>query len=58
MSGLAIEVAGLRKQYRAVTALDGIDFVEWAAHCRTWRDRLAVQPDLSSALIAFVASRR
>ena len=26
MSGLAIEVAGLRKQYRAVTALDGIDF--------------------------------
>jgi ABC-2 type transport system ATP-binding protein len=26
MSGNAIEVAGLRKQYRAVTALDGIDF--------------------------------
>ena len=39
-------------------ALDGIDFVEWAAHCRNWRDRLAVQPDLSSALMAFVASRR
>ena len=41
-----------------VPALDGIDFVEWAAHCRSWRDRLAAQPDLSSALIAFVASRR
>ena len=26
MSGIAIEVAGLRKQYKAVTALDGIDF--------------------------------
>jgi uncharacterized repeat protein (TIGR03837 family) len=38
--------------------LDAIDFAAWAAHCRNWRDRLAVQPDLASALLAFVAARR
>ena len=42
----------------ALQPIEGIDFIEWAAHCRSWRDRLAVQSDLSSALIAFVASTR
>ncbi|MEO8527177.1 MAG: elongation factor P maturation arginine rhamnosyltransferase EarP [Caldimonas sp.] len=30
----------------------------WAAHCRSWRDRLAGQHDLTTALIEFVASKR
>ena len=34
------------------------DPVAWAALCTRWRDRLAVQPDLVSALLRFVASKR
>jgi uncharacterized repeat protein (TIGR03837 family) len=38
--------------------LDGVDLDAWGARCRSWRDRLAAQPDLTRALMAFVASRR
>ena len=37
--------------------LEGIDPDEWAAHCRRWRDRLAASVDLTSQLMAFVASK-
>ena len=37
--------------------LEGIDPDEWAAHSRRWRDRLAASVDLTSQLMAFVASK-
>jgi|KBSMisStaDraftv2_1062788.scaffolds.fasta_scaffold24525_4 uncharacterized repeat protein (TIGR03837 family) len=41
----------------AAPALEGLDPAEWTAHCLRWRDRLAARLDLTSALIAFVASK-
>ena len=38
--------------------LAGIDPAGWAGHCERWRDRLAASADLTTALIAFVASKR
>jgi uncharacterized repeat protein (TIGR03837 family) len=38
-------------------ALQGIDPAQWAARSRRWRDRLADQADLTTRLLAFVASR-
>jgi uncharacterized repeat protein (TIGR03837 family) len=34
------------------------DATAWAAHCRSWRDRLSGQHDLTTALLEFVASKR
>ena len=38
--------------------LGGPDPAEWAGHCARVRGRLAALPDLTGALVAFVASRR
>ena len=37
--------------------LEGIDPAEWAAQSRRWRDLLAAPVDLTSRLMAFVASK-
>ncbi|MCE9659629.1 MAG: elongation factor P maturation arginine rhamnosyltransferase EarP [Burkholderiales bacterium] len=42
----------------AAPDLGAIDRAEWAAHSLRWRDGLAAQPDLTSALLGFVASKR
>ena len=62
-AGLAV---GVRRMFSAWNGLAGaaapdlaaIDLAEWAAHCRRWRDGLAARPDLGSALLGFVASKR
>ena len=41
----------------AAPAFEEIEPIEWASHCRRWRDRLAARIDLTSALMAFVASK-
>jgi uncharacterized repeat protein (TIGR03837 family) len=59
--------AGVRRLFAAWNGLagpgarpgfEGIDPVEWAGRCAAFRDRLAARPDLGSALVAFVASKR
>jgi uncharacterized repeat protein (TIGR03837 family) len=42
----------------ASSRLSRVALDAWAAHCRHFRDELATQTDLTSALIEFVASKR
>jgi uncharacterized repeat protein (TIGR03837 family) len=48
---------GLRKGATA-TRFALPDATTWAAHCRSWRDCLAAQRDLTAGLLEFAASKR
>lgn len=55
--------AGVRALWRAFNRLDPWpdrlpDDAPWRARCRRWRDSLLAQSDLTSRLLAFVASKR
>ncbi len=60
----AASVRGIFRRWNAPAAADGSSSVRlpdrdlWAQSCSRWRGRLAAQPDLTTALLGFVASKR
>jgi uncharacterized repeat protein (TIGR03837 family) len=68
LAGAPTELAaGVRRLFSAWNGLAGstaapdiaaVEPAEWAAQCRRWRDGLAALPDLGSALLGFVVSKR